>query len=216
MPPDMPEDLRRLSSLEDDTRRGLYEHVVAAGRPVTRDEASRAVGVDRSLAAYHLDKLVDEGLLVASFARPEGRGGPGAGRPSKRYERAAGEFAVTVPARDYELVAELLAQAAEADPSGEFRQAVERVAASRGRELAEGERADLLAVLRRHGFEPFDDDGVIRLRNCPFHRIAAAHTELVCGMNLAMLSGVVDALGGAGRPRLDPGPDRCCVAIDPA
>lgn len=210
------DDLGPLCSLDDPHRRRLYEHVVASAGPVTRDSASAALGLDRSLVAYHLDKLVEEGLLATSFARPEGRrGGPGAGRPAKHYQRADREFAVTVPERDYGLAADVFARAAEADETGVVRRNLETSAAEVGRRLATAPDApgDLLDHLRRQGFEPYDDDGVIRLGNCPFHQLARAHTELVCGMNLALLTGVVEALGADARPRLDPAPDRCCVAL---
>lgn len=207
-----------LSSLEDPTRRRLYEHVAGAEEPVTRDQASAVLGIDRSLVAYHLDKLVDQGLLAVFFARPEGRSGPGAGRPAKHYERADREFAVSVPPRDYLLLADLLARAAESDTSGTVRDALHQAAIDLGREVAAADSredaARLTDLLLAHGYEPYDDGGVIRLRNCPFHRLARDHTDLVCGMNLALLTGVVQALGGDVRPRLDPAPDRCCVAFD--
>lgn len=205
-------DLGPLCALEDDVRRRLYEHVAGARRPVSRDEAAAAAGVDRALAAYHLDKLVGAGLLVASFARPPGRGGPGAGRPAKHYEPAAGEYAASVPPRDYRLAAEVLARAVEADASGGLQRHVEKAARAIGRELATG-GDDLIAVLHAHGFRPYEEEGTVRLGNCPFHRLAGAHTEVVCGLNLAMLSGLVAALPGDVEPRLDPAPGRCCVAL---
>lgn len=207
--------LAALCSLDDDTRRRLYEVVAAASQPVSRDDASAALGIDRSLAAYHLDKLVDEGLLAASFARPEGRSGPGAGRPAKHYERAAREVSVSVPPRDYQLAADLLARAAEADATGTVRRALANAAADLGRELASSgtNTADLIGHLAKQGFEPYDDGGVIRLRNCPFHRLAQEHTELVCGMNLALLRSLVDAVGAPRTAVLDPAPRRCCVAL---
>ncbi|MGH3665543.1 MAG: helix-turn-helix transcriptional regulator [Egibacteraceae bacterium] len=206
-----------LCSLDDPTRRRLYEHVAAAREAVTRDQASAALELDRSLVAYHLDRLVDEGLLTVSFARPEGRGGPGAGRPAKHYERVDREFTVSVPPRDYRLAAELLARAAEIDASGTVRRALDQAATDLGRELvaAQGDDTeDLIGHLARQGFEPYDQGGVTRLRNCPFHQLVREHTELVCGMNLAMLTGVIEALDADVRPRLDPAPDRCCVAFD--
>lgn len=207
--------LDALCGLNDASRRRLYAYVVAAATPVTRDQASTALDIDRASVAYHLDKLVEEGLLAVSFARPPGRGGPGAGRPAKHYERADREFSVTVPPRDYRLAAELLARAAESDVGGSVRRALEQAAGDFGRELARGDDShDLVEHLARQGFEPYDDDGVVRLRNCPFHQLAREHTELVCGMNLALLSGVVDALGVDARARLDPAPGRCCVAFD--
>lgn len=208
-----------LCSLDDATRRQLYEHVASQGRPVTRDQAASSLGLDRSTAAYHLDKLVDGGLLVASFARPDGRGGPGAGRPAKRYERSDVEIAVSLPPRDYRLAAELLARAASADTTGVVRGALEGAAADLGRELAatgSGQSRDLLGHLADRGFEPYRDGDVVRLRNCPFHHLARDHTELICGMNLAMLGAVADATGPAYRARLEPAPDRCCVAFEPS
>ena len=212
-----------LSSLDDPTRRRLYEYVASCDAPPTRDQASAALGLERSLVAYHLDKLVEEGLLAASFARPPGRGGPGAGRPAKHYQRADREFTVSLPPRDYRLLAELLVRAVETDPSGAVRQALEQAAAERGRELGAGQggeedHADVIEALRRRlaglGFEPYDDEGVVRLRNCPFHPLAREHTELVCGMNLTMLTALTQALAVEVQPRLDPAPGRCCVAFD--
>lgn len=207
-----------LCSLDDPTRRQLYDHVVAQREPVTRDQASAALGIDRSTVAYHLDKLVDGGLLAVSFARPEGRGGPGAGRPAKHYERSDREFAVSLPPRDYHLAAEVLARAAEDDPSGGVRDALDRAAADLGREMATdgpSSSSGLGAHLARWGFEPYTDGDVVRLRNCPFHRLARDHTELVCSMNLAMLGAAAEVVGHDVEARLDPAPDRCCVAFVP-
>src|SRR5580704_18357452 len=98
-----------LGSLDDPVRHRLYQFVAARGAPVGRDEAAAAAGIGRPLAAYHLDKLVELGLLTATYQRPADRTGPGAGRPAKLYARSGREFAVTVPPREYELAARLLA-----------------------------------------------------------------------------------------------------------
>jgi predicted ArsR family transcriptional regulator len=90
----------------------------------------RASAQECTLAAYHLDKLADAGLLVTSYARPAGRGGPGAGRPAKRYVRAQQELSVSVPPRDYGLLAGVLAEVMSADVSGTVREAVTAAARS--------------------------------------------------------------------------------------
>ena len=77
-----------LSALGDPTRRSAYDYVAAQGRPVGRDEVATALGIGRTLAAYHLDRLAKEGLLSVAYARRSGRTGPGAGRPAKLYERS--------------------------------------------------------------------------------------------------------------------------------
>ena len=134
LPPGGP-DLASLSSLDDPVRRRLYELVTRHTEPVGRDEAAAAAGIGRALAVYHLDKLVESGLLTASYQRPAGRSGPGAGRPAKLYARSDREFAVTVPPREYELAARLLAQVVESDASGRSRAALLEAARRLGAEL---------------------------------------------------------------------------------
>ncbi|MGH3225971.1 MAG: helix-turn-helix transcriptional regulator [Streptosporangiaceae bacterium] len=212
-------DLAPLSSLDDPVRRRLYEVVSQRTEPIGRDEAAAAAGIGRALTVYHLDKLVEAGLLTATYARPAGRTGPGAGRPAKRYARSDREFAVTVPPREYELAARLLAQVVESDASGRSRAALLDAARRLGTELGSRFRTagadDLETMLARHGYEPRRDDaGTIRLRNCPFHQLAEQHRDTVCGMNLGLIEGLVAGLEvPAARPALDPSPGHCCVAI---
>jgi predicted ArsR family transcriptional regulator len=217
-------DLASLSSLDDPVRRRLYEVVRERAEPVGRDEVAAAAEVGRALAVYHLDKLVEAGLLTASYQRPPGRSGPGAGRPAKLYMRSDREFAVTVPPRDYELAARLLAQAVEADPGGTSRavllEAARRLGADLGGRFRPGvaeldEVAGPDGALAGHGYEPRrGEDGVIRLRNCPFHQLAEHHRDVVCGMNLGLIEGILAGLGADGlRPVLDPQPGHCCVVI---
>ena len=211
-------DLASLSSLDDPVRRRLYEVVRERTEPVGRDEAAAAAGVGRALAVYHLDKLVEAGLLTASYQRPPGRGGPGAGRPAKLYTRSDREFAVTVPPREYELAARLLVEAVESDSSGHSRTtllgAARRLGAELGSRFADGD-AGLEEALAEQGYEPQRrHDDVIRLRNCPFHQLAEQHRDVTCGMNLGLIQGILAGLGTDGlHPVLDPRPGHCCVAI---
>lgn len=201
-------ELDSVAVLADPVRRALYRYVAASGREVGRAEAAEAAGVKRSLAAFHLDRLAEAGLLDVGFRRPPGRGGPGAGRPAKVYRRAAAELAVTLPPRSYDLAAEVLAEAAErARLDGEVAEA----ARERGRSEAEP-GADLRETLGARGYEPYDDGADIRLRNCPFHRLATDQPVVACAMNLALLDGLLDGLGHTGRvARMDPRPGECCV-----
>jgi predicted ArsR family transcriptional regulator len=221
--------LAGLAGLGDPLRRALYRHVVERGEPVSRDDAAAAAGISRPLAAYHLDRLVDDGLLEPRYQRRSRRRGPGAGRPAKHYVRADRQLELSLPARDYATLAELLASAIEADPSGAAQAALQRAAATLGAELGteaathtepDGDPDQAVAALRRalaaRGYEPDEEaDGTIRLRNCPFDRIAAQHRQLVCGANLAMLQGLTDHLDGDPPVRavLDPQPGRCCVVL---
>lgn len=200
------DDLDALSLLTDPVRRAAYDAVVASASPVGRDEVATALGVGRTLAAFHLDKLVDAGLLEASFARRTGKSGPGAGRPAKLYHRAAVERAVSVPPRAYGSAAELLAEAIERSGADA---ALFEVARRRGREGASG--SDVVALLAERGYHPEVDDQEVRLRNCPFHRLAEQFPPLVCGMNLALVEGLVEGTGWCAR--LDPAPGDCCVRL---
>ena len=133
--------LGALSSLGDDTRRRVYEHVAEQSGPVSREEVAAATGIGRTLAAYHLDRLAKEGLLAISHQRRTGRSGPGAGRPAKLYARSEREVAVSVPPRDYHLAARLLADAAAADAEGQTRLALSAAAERLGHELARPSRS---------------------------------------------------------------------------
>lgn len=220
-----------LAVLSEPLRRRVYEHVAAEGGEMSRDGVASALGVARSVAAFHLDKLVDAGLLETRFRRPPGRGGPGAGRPAKWYRRTSGEINVSVPERRYGLAAELLARAVEraGEGAGDVEGVLADVARTHGRdvgrELCSTTNASaggatpqlverLVDVLARHGYEPRVSARVVTMANCPFHVLAEAHRDLVCRMNHELLSGVAEEAGlPPGAARLDPDPERCCVTI---
>ena len=230
MPPDI-DAVAAIASLDEPARRALYEWVVAAGRAVGRDEAAEGVGVSRALAAFHLDRLVRDGLLVPEYRRLTGRTGPGAGRPAKLYRRAEREVSVTLPERRYETAALLFAETLERLGSGPdegppdaLRDAAHEVGEEAGAAAStaaghprsrSGRRAAVLTALRERGYEPFtDDDGDVRLRNCPYHALVDEHRPLVCGMNLALIDGVVEGAGDSGlSAELDTQPGLCCVAL---
>jgi predicted ArsR family transcriptional regulator len=210
-------DLDPLSLLAEPARRRLYRHLSECGRPMGRDELARATGIGRSLAAYHLDKLAEHGLLEVDYARPAGRSGPGAGRPAKLYRRSEHEFVAGTPPRDYRLLAELLAWAATGDHGaigGPVADAARKLGRSYG-EAARGHRATLDDVLRARGYEPIEaQPGELRLRNCPFDAVAARHPAVVCGLNLTLLQGLLEGLGDEpSRAALAPSPGACCVVI---
>ena len=214
--PELDRRLAALASLGDPLRRDLYHCVTSRDGGVGRDEAAATVGISRALAAYHLDKLVEAGLLDTRFERRSGRRGPGAGRTAKLYLRSARPVDVALPARDYELIAGLLARAVEADPSAGVRTELDRAAHALGAEVgaAAGDEVTVRGLLADRGYEPYDDGGTLRLRNCPFGRLAEAHRDLVCRANLAFLQGLLEGHRRGGRRAvLDPRPGRCCVAL---
>jgi predicted ArsR family transcriptional regulator len=214
VPPDR--DLAAIGLLQDPVRRALYGHVAAADGEVSRNQAAAAVGVQRGLAAFHLDKLVEAGLLEASFRRLGERRGPGAGRPAKLYRRASGEVAASIPPRTYETAAHLLAGTVEqAGADLELQAAARRAGQEAGRRLlAAGPGPGVQAALAARGYEPYRDGAALRLRNCPFSSLAGEFPVLVCAMNLSLIEGLLEGMGQpAGRAAMDPAPGRCCVAV---
>lgn len=220
------DEIGAVAALEDPVRRRLYFLVSERGNEVSRDEAAESAGITRSLAAFHLDRLVADGLLSAAYRRLSGRSGPGAGRPSKLYRRSDRQVEITLPQRRYELAARVFASALEAD---EPKRALDSVARDVGRSMGRQasrptipRRATRRAiakaaepVLRDCGYEPYvGPDGSLRMRNCPFHALAGKHRQLVCRMNHALVGGIVEGLDLPDvEAALDPVPGECCVAI---
>ncbi|MCC9157897.1 transcriptional regulator [Streptomyces parvulus] len=217
-------DIDAIAVLQEPVRRRLYDYVTAQGREVGRNEAAEAVGVARTLAAHHLDRLTEAGLLESGSRRLTGRSGPGAGRPAKVYTRAPAELAVSLPARDYRTAAELLAEAAEeAGLDAELCAAARRRGeALRGSESPDSSLEEAMETLAARGYEPHLEDAsagqaapVVRMRNCPFHAAAERFPPLVCGMNLALLEGLFGQAGPV-RARMDARPGECCVVLEPS
>ena len=231
---DLPDQLAGAGALVDPVRRALFLHVCAARRPVGREEAARAVAVPLHTAKFHLDRLVEAGLLEVEFRRLSGRSGPGAGRPAKLYRRSSRQLEVSLPERRYDLAGAVLAAAVQRslDEGVPVAGAVAEESAAAGRRLAaasagsdDGARtgeegrvapplARVAAVLGAQGYEPRPSEDGLELANCPFDRLAAEHTALVCGMNLSLLQGLLDGLGAPGVAAvLEPRPGACCVRV---
>jgi len=220
--------IRAIAALDDDLRRGMYEFIRAARRPVTRDEAAAAVGISRKLAAFHLDKLVDAGTLRARYQPADGI--RRVGRAPKVYEPSGTDIRVSIPPRSHDILAGILLDAMASEGPGENAQdAAQRVARDRGEQIGAAERqrvrpgrlgaerALTLAsrLLAERGFEPArESPACLRLRNCPFHPLTARATDLVCGLNLAFLTGMVDGLQASSvEAVLDPRAGECCVEL---
>jgi len=227
-----------IAALIDPVRRALYDYVRRQDHPVTREEAAEVRSVSRNLAAFHLDKLVDAGLLRARYEAPADQP-RGRGRTPKVYEPAGDGLALTIPQRRYELVGEILTDAIAEDPTNAG-DAAQRLAFDRGRRMGEShgatdpdtgdptaagggeetaEEEDLAvagAALADLGFDPRPArPSGFTLHNCPFHALAVRQPALVCGLNQAFVSGVLVGLGvDRLTARLAPLAGACCVAVD--
>lgn len=214
-----------IGALAEPIRRSLYDYVTAQPAPVGREEAAQAVGIALHTAKFHLDKLVDEGLLEMEFKRLSGRTGPGAGRPAKLYRRSQREFSVSLPPRRYDLVGDILATAVEsaAIDGATLERAIEAAAAAKGQTVGASatstatEDLDRLAeTLSGQGYEARVEQSTVVLANCPFHALAQEHTALVCAMNQSYIQGVARGLGAEGLVAcLEPDEGLCCVKARP-
>lgn len=215
-----------VGALSDPTRRALYLHVVEQADAVTREQAATVCGVAVHTAKFHLDRLVEAGLLAVDQRRAPGRTGPGAGRPAKVYRRSTREVSVSLPERSYDLAAHLLARAVEDTmATGSAVDVAVRAAArqhgvevggaaSRTRPDRGDELARVAPVLAAQGYEPVEGPDGLRLRNCPFDQLVDEHLDLVCGMNEALVGGVLEGLSCSSlHAVLQPAPDLCCVRV---
>ncbi|HXV70887.1 MAG TPA: helix-turn-helix domain-containing protein [Acidimicrobiia bacterium] len=203
-------DLEAVASLAEPIRRALYDYVSGSSEPVSRDDAAEAVDASRQVAAYHLDRLADDGLLEVEFRRLTGREGPGAGRPSKLYRRSGQVHEVSIPPRRYELAARILLDAAR---EGHLNaKALTGVARRTGAQIGQ---VGLEAALESTGYEPVTEDGETRFRNCPFHVLKDRDQETTCGLNLALVTGMVEGSGSDNETVLAPEEGYCCVRLSP-
>ena len=225
----MQDDLERqvagIGALAEPARRALYAFVASEPGPVSREQAAEHTGLALHSVRFHLDRLVEEGLLDVEFRRLSGRSGPGAGRPAKLYRRSDRQLSVSIPDRRYDVVGDVLAEAVDrsAREGSPVQDAVRSAALTHGRRLgaasattvadAGGSEQECVAqVLAGSGYEPRVVGEEVVLANCPFDRLARDHTELVCGLNLALVDGVLQGLGCTTlQAVLDPRPGRCCV-----
>jgi len=226
---DLASRIASIATLDEPVRSALYLYVAAQPEPVSRDQAAAALGVARHVAKFNLDKLEEESLLEAFYARPKGRSGPGAGRPAKLYRRSSREVAVSLPERHYDLAARVMAQAIvaaqkDAVPIGEALSVAAHEAGQALGEVArakagpEASRADALNavrdVLTGQGYEPREADHAIVLANCPFHELAQTYTELVCKINTELVDSMLSvAAPYDARAEFRPTPGLCCVRI---
>jgi predicted ArsR family transcriptional regulator len=222
--------VKAIASLDDDVRRALYLFVRRQGEPVTRQAAARALRISPKLAAFHLDKLVERGLLAADQHHPEGLRRR-VGRAPKRYFCSGQEVSLSLPERRYDFIGAILVDTlAVADASERPAELARRIAAENGQQLAEAtrrrgqhggrigiERALALAedLLEEFGYEPARNvNDQLTLRNCPFQALAARSPDLVCAINLSFVGGLLRGIGNDDLDvRLTPLPGSCCVTV---
>lgn len=217
----MERDPQKVSAvLADPTRYRIYQHVLSASHGVTVSEMAREFGLHPNVARMHLGKLADIGLLVASAGKT-GRGG----RPGYVYSPSGSAVSLNVPARDFQLLADLLVQSLALTGEG-GKEAIAQIGRTFGHRLGleavstsgvhspgETDAAQQEHILRtcaealeRLGIATHihrREDGSVNLvlRTCGFQEVATAHPEHICHLCQAMVEGITETCLEAG-PRV--------------
>jgi predicted ArsR family transcriptional regulator len=216
--------------LSEPRRREVYDFVAAKDSPVTRDQVSADLSMSRSLAAFHLDKLADAGLLSTSFSRPGDRApGPGAGRPSKLYAVSDIEIDVSIPPRRYDIAGRIMARAIASISGRSDGAAAAALRIAREEGLGVGQqhtatgrtsRKKLLSAVKDAltacGYEPRINATTVLLSNCPYHALVDVAPRFVCDLNESFVGGVLTGLGGDGVVEAElcgPMDGNCCVRV---
>ena len=223
---DATEDLVAVALLAEPIRQRLYSYVRGRYEPVGREEAALHTGITVKLAAFHLDRMADAGLLDVQYRRLSGRVGPGAGRPAKLYSIAPRAFTVMIPQTRYALAASMMATALSAEKSAaDGATSLADVATKVGESLGADVRAQgrtkgarreaVRRKLEQLGYEPqVQESGDLTMRNCIFSELSTSHRELVCGMNHAFVTGLLDGAHARGlRVERQPPEPACCIRI---
>jgi predicted ArsR family transcriptional regulator len=218
------EDLDVLGVFAEPARRRVYEQLHEEGRATVADLVT-ALGMGRTLVAFHLGKLLETGF-VEVVAPEQVTGTPG--RPAQRYRTTSREVVATVPDRRYDLLAGVLLDGlADHRPGESAQSSAERTARRRGTALArswesgsaprgsKGRLARLERLLRSLGYAPRSEAGELLLRNCPFHAFRATNTPQVCPLNQALSDGYLHGLelDEHLQATLRPSSDSCCVVF---
>jgi len=200
-----------VAALRDPTRRTILLGFYDDPRDWTVDEVAAAVGVHRTVAFQHLERLLALGFLASDRRRGGLRG-----KPAKVYRLARGPIEVSHPARLNRQLAGLLAGAL--DRLGSAGRAAGRDAGRDfGRSLGPVRPApDVLTALvpleALGGTYAVEPGGVLVAANCVFREACEDSPQVVCGLHAGMLEGLLTA---GGRPHtvapLGPRPERGCA-----
>jgi predicted ArsR family transcriptional regulator len=170
-----------------------------AGEALSARDVGDRLGTHPNSVRFHLDALVSDGLVVRGR---EARDSPG--RPQVTYAAAAGS--PTVTGRRYRLLADTLATFLTeqlADPSAAavktgraWSRSLSLPERRRGR-TAEDDALDVLVgSLDSLGFESRVVRDATSLRiavsHCPFLEVAEEHEDVVCGLHLGLMRGVLE------------------------
>lgn len=185
------------------SRAAVLDALRDADRPLPVKDLAQRVGLHTSTLRFHLNRLVEAGLVHEERADPDGPGRPGLVYSTVEDTGEAGEESGE---RGYKFLARVLAAhlaatsgdaAGEADDAG---QVFGRYLVGPPRPFdtmdAEHARARLVLLLDELGFDPHEatDAGRIVLHRCPFREVAEDNPEVTCAVHLGLMRGALEEL----------------------
>lgn len=175
---------RTISALQDPTRRRILFDFYVHQPEWTTAEVAAAVGVHRTVAHAHLERLVSLGYLSPSQRRGS------TGKPAKLYRLAEREIDVSYPIRRFARLAALLAQALRGTPDGiaAAREAGRGYGASMITKPASSPES-VLSELAPLGAEYVRSNGDVVARNCVFRQACEQAQDIVCELHAGILEG---------------------------
>src|SRR4051812_542993 len=162
---DLEQQAAGIAALAEPARRALYAFVSSQPGPVSREQAAEHTGLPLHSVKFHLDRLVEQDLLDVEFRRLSGRSGPGAGRPAKLYRRSDRQLSVSIPARSYDVVGDVLAEGVDRS----VREGVPVEDALHAAALAHGRRLGAAAGTEATGSGAPEDEGTDQERTDQEH-----------------------------------------------
>jgi predicted ArsR family transcriptional regulator len=221
------QDLNDLTAtLGDSTRRGIYIAVRESSEPLTASQIAEMFDIHPNVARHHLDRLATDGYLDISRRRPEGRSGPGAGRPAKCYSASGKEIDVHYPSRRLDLLTDLLmAVIVRLDPANAgavAKQVGYEYGAAVAEEIGLPSDSDFPRAVRAvaqamtgvgFGMTADVDASQLITSHCPFGELATSHPDVVCSLDQGLIAGLMNSVDRTWEPIVFPhkGIDRSCV-----
>jgi predicted ArsR family transcriptional regulator len=182
---------RTISALQDPTRRRILVDFYVHQPEWTVAEVAEAVGIHRTVAHGHLERLVALGYLLSGQRRGT------SGKPAKLYRLAGRHIDLSYPVRRFARLSALLAEGLRGTPDGirTAHEAGRRYGASLVTKPADspgsvlGQMAPLGAEYRLIG-----NDEVLA-ENCIFRQACEGNEDVVCELHAGILEGAFQRAG---------------------
>lgn len=188
-------------ALGEETRFDIFRRIASSPEPLSVKELVSQLGMHHSAIRIHLNKLQEAGLIHAKKRHMPGV----VGRPQLAFLPSAQALSITLPPRNYELLARLAMDLALAREDAESPEDF-GVHWGRGYMRESGRFADgpapldealdaLMVELRQLGASSnvsrVDDGYQILETNCVFAELATDHAPLVCSLHQGVMRGML-------------------------